>query len=311
MVRRLLNEGVDVVSVDSLISSGGGHRPTVGTQSKLGGASFTFHEEDCRSYFARTSEKFDYIFHLAAVVGGRSMIENNPIAVAEDLSIDAAMWNWSVINRPGRVVFFSSSAAYPIGHQKRGAEKLLSEDMISFDDGLGMPDLSYGWSKLTGEYLMQLYNEQHGGTAVAYRPFSGYGEEQDSAYPFPAICQRMMAEKGAETVSVWGTGEQVRDFIHIDDCIDFIWRSFDSLDSGDCLNLSTAIPTTFLSLASEICRQIGWEPTVIGTPNTPEGVFYRCGDDTRQKALGLIPQIPLNEGIARMLDLIKTQDRVA
>jgi len=58
--------------------------------------SFHFYREDCRAWFQRvTDTDFDYAFHLAAMVGGRLMIENNPLAVADDLAIDAAYWQWA------------------------------------------------------------------------------------------------------------------------------------------------------------------------------------------------------------------------
>ena len=49
---------------------------------------------------------FTYAFHLAAMVGGRAMIENNPLAVADDLSIDAAYWQWAVQARPAKSIVF-------------------------------------------------------------------------------------------------------------------------------------------------------------------------------------------------------------
>ncbi len=61
--------------------------------------------------------KPDYAFHLAAIVGGRLMIEQNPLAVADDLSIDSEYWQWAVKTRPKKTICFSSSAAYPIKHQ--------------------------------------------------------------------------------------------------------------------------------------------------------------------------------------------------
>ena len=115
---------------------------------------FHFFKEDCREYFRRVNDKdFDYAFHLAAMVGGREMIENNPLAVADDLSIDSAYWQWAKRTKPGKTVCFSSSAAYPIKFQRKENYKLLKEDMIGFESDLGMPDMSYGWAKLTHEYL--------------------------------------------------------------------------------------------------------------------------------------------------------------
>ena len=78
--------------------------------------------------------------------------------------------------------------------------------MIDFDDDIGMPDMSYGWAKLTCEYLARLAYERHGLKSVSYRPFSGYGEDQDDTYPFPSICKRAIANKGS--ARTFGLGQR-------------------------------------------------------------------------------------------------------
>jgi GDP-L-fucose synthase len=304
---RLLAEGMDVVSVDLLKPGTGALAPS---QKQLSNRHFTFLQEDCRSYFDRSREHFDYAFHLAALVGGRMTLENQTLLVAEDLAVDAALWRWAGENRPGNVVYFSSSAAYPVSLQTFEAQTILSEDMISFDRPIGVPDLSYGWTKLTGEYLMKLYVERYDGRAVAYRPFSGYGEDQDLAYPFPAICRRLLRERGAPEVSVWGSGHQCRDFIHISDCVGFVIETMDAMTSGATLNLSTGEATSFIELAERISRQLGWSPKVSGTASRPEGVFYRCGDTALQRGLGLAPKVSLEEGIRRSLEFHREMEGV-
>lgn len=303
LCRRLLAEGLDIVCVDSLLTGTGAIHPDLWHQGSQ--SSFTFIEADCRDFFASAPERFDYVFHLAALVGGRIVLENQTLAVAEDLAVDAALWKWAAEAKPDCVVYFSSSAAYPVSLQTAASHVLLSEALISFEKDIGVPDLSYGWAKLTGEYLMKLYVERYGGRAIAFRPFSGYGEDQDPAYPFPAICRRLLSEKGAEEVFVWGSGLQCRDFIHISDCIDFIWRTLDLIPDGASLNLSTGIPTSFIALAEIISRQIGWNPKISGLADRPEGVFFRCGDTTLQRSYGLAPRISLQEGVARVLQRLQ------
>jgi GDP-L-fucose synthase len=68
------------------------------------------------------------------------MIENNPLAVADDLSIDLEYWQWAQRTHPKKTICFSSSAAYPIKYQKVEGYKLLSEDMIEFNEDIGIPD---------------------------------------------------------------------------------------------------------------------------------------------------------------------------
>lgn len=305
LVRRLLAEGLDVVCVDSLVAGTGALHPDL--WQGFGRSRFVFLQEDCRAFFARPPEHFDYVFHLAALVGGRVTLETQALDVAEDLAVDAALWQWASRANPASVVFFSSSAAYPVSLQTAENHRLLSEDMIDFGAAVGVPDLSYGWAKLTGEYLMKLYVERYGRRAIAYRPFSGYGEDQDLAYPFPAICRRLLAERGAAEVFVWGSGRQRRDFIHISDCIEFIWQTKELLPDGASLNLSTGIATSFMELAETVCRQIGWQPAVVGRSSRPEGVFYRCGDTALQRSYGLTPSISLETGIMQMLEYLRSE----
>ena len=72
---------------------------------------------DCRTYFKNTDNSFDLVIHLAAIVGGRMIIEGSPLAVADDLSIDSEFIQWCLKTKPKRVIYFSSSAAYPTQFQ--------------------------------------------------------------------------------------------------------------------------------------------------------------------------------------------------
>jgi nucleoside-diphosphate-sugar epimerase len=298
--RHFLDAGDDVIVVDPIAKYTGGVDPSVGWPlfDPRDYDHFTFLQEDCRAFFSRTDDSdFDYVLHLAAMVGGRLMIEYNPIVVADDLSIDAAYWQWATRTKPRRTVSFSSSAAYPIKFQRETGHVLLREDMIDFGDDIGMPDLSYGWAKLTCEYLGRLAFERYGLKSVVYRPFSGYGEDQDDTYPFPSICKRALLHRGASEIAVWGSGTQMRDFIHIDDCVRGVITTMDRIDNGDALNLSTGILTSFLDFAALAADVCGYKPVVRGMSDKPSGVHARGGDTKKQKAYGFTATIPFNEGI--------------
>lgn len=303
-VRRHLESGAEVVCVDPVVEGTGGIDPSSGWPlfDPRDHARFTFHKQDCRTYFeAHPSEHFDEVYHLAAMVGGRLMIERQPLVVADDLSIDAHYWRWAEHAKPGKSVIFSSSAAYPVQFQRSEGYRLLTEDMISFADDIGMPDMSYGWAKLTMEYLSRLAFEKHGLESVCYRPFSGYGEDQDLTYPFPSICKRVLDNYGESRIQVWGSGRQMRDFIHIENCVDGVLATKDTVKDGSAINLSTGIFTSFVQLASEAARLAGYSPEVVGTSDKPEGVFARGGDTTLQRKLGFTAGITLAEGIQKSL----------
>ena len=74
--------------------------------------------KEVRHFFATDNTQFDIVIHLAAIVGGRMTIEGNPLSVASDLAIDADMFQWALKTRPKHIVYFSSSAAYPIFLQR-------------------------------------------------------------------------------------------------------------------------------------------------------------------------------------------------
>jgi GDP-L-fucose synthase len=305
MVRRFLECGDEVHAVDSIAPLTGGIDPAAGWPlfEPRDFPNFKFFKEDCRTFFKRVHDTdYQYASHLAAMVGGRAMIENNPIAVADDLSIDAEFWQWAKLARPGKVLCFSSSAAYPIKLQREDGYMLLSEDMIRFDDDIGMPDMSYGWAKLTCEYLAQLAYQKHGLKSVCYRPFSGYGEDQDDSYPFPSICMRALLNRGADVLQVWGNGRQMRDFIHIDDCITGVFSTMDRIDDAGALNLSTGVFTSFIEFAGLAASLCGYSPEVRGMSDKPTGVFARGGDTRKQETLGFIPSVGFTVGLRRCLN---------
>ena len=303
-VRRFLEAGDEVISVDPIAAGTGGIDPSAGWPlfDPRDFRTFHFFKQDCRDYFREhPTEHFNEVYHLAAMVGGRLMIERQPLLVADDLSIDAHYWRWAEVAKPGKSIIFSSSAAYPIKHQRRVGYRLLEEPMIDFADDLGMPDMTYGWAKLTVEYISRLAYEKHGLESVCYRPFSGYGEDQDLTYPFPSICKRVLEHRGAPRIQVWGTGQQMRDFIHIEDCVDGVLTTKDQIRDGSAINLSTGVFTSFIALTSQVAKLAGYSPEVVGLSDKPEGVFARAGDTKLQRRLGFSPKISLEEGIKRSL----------
>jgi len=248
--------------------------------------------------------EFDYVFALASVVGGRKKIEEEPMEVAIDLGIDATFFLWAVCRKDsiGRVLYASSSAAYPVNLQEADGAVPLREDMISFTHGnLGQPDMTYGWSKLTGEYLSLIAARHYGLKVVCVRPFSGYGEDQDLTYPVPAIAFR--AARRDNPIHVWGTGRQGRDFVYIEDCITAMLLAIERIEDGSGINIGTGRLTTFIDVARLFVRLAGYEAEVQPMKHKPAGVEARyCEPTLMQHRLGWYPQVSMEEGFARVLD---------
>jgi nucleoside-diphosphate-sugar epimerase len=218
---------------------------------------------------------------------------------------------WLVRNkeRIGRVLYASSSAAYPINLQREGDHVALQEQMIDFTGGeLGQPDMTYGWTKLTGEYLSRLAASHYGLSIGCVRPFSGYGEDQDLTYPVPAIAYRVA--RGDDPVTVWGTGEQGRDFVHIEDCITAMLLAIDRISDGSGVNIGTGKLTSFLEVAKLFVKLDGRSAEVKPMIGQPVGVQSRYCDPTyMRQLLGWTPGISLEEGFGRVLQA--AHDRVA
>lgn len=252
---------------------------------------------DCRDFFRKDKDsKFDLVLHLAAIVGGRQTIEGDPISVATDLSIDAEMFNWAVRAKPKKIVYYSSSAAYPIEYQAPGTKRFLEEDDIDLNS-IKSPDHTYGWAKLSGE-ILSYHARAYGLDILVLRPFSGYGEEQDLTYPFPAFIDRI--KKRSNPFVIWGDGNQVRDFIHIDDLVDSTLEAVKQKINGP-INLGSGNPTSFNQLADTTFKISNFNPRIRHLTDKPVGVSFRCSNN--QKMLSFYkPKISMEDGIRRALD---------
>ncbi|MCK4750247.1 MAG: NAD-dependent epimerase/dehydratase family protein [Bacteroidales bacterium] len=251
-------------------------------------------------------ETFSDVYHFAAIVGGRLKIEGDPMAVALDLSIDAEFFYWACQHKPDRVLYPSSSAAYPISLQSPTGAIALSETDIDFNKNLGVPDMTYGWSKLTGEFLAQIAAKHYGISVACIRPFSGYGEDQDLTYPVPAIAAR--AARKENPFEVWGSGKQGRDFVHIDDVMDLIFILMENVSDGSAYNIGSGKLTSFLELIGLFSSFAGYSPTIKPLLDKPVGVHSRyCDMSLVEQKFGWNPKISIEEGMKRVYDAAVTK----
>jgi nucleoside-diphosphate-sugar epimerase len=251
---------------------------------------------DARQFFRESNDRYDLVLHCAAHVGGRLDIENRVAYIgAYNVQLDGAMFEWALRTRPAHIVYWSSSAAYPIEYQTGQIEVSLHEDdidLISPDAA----DFTYGWAKLVGERLA-IEAQAEGLKVHVFRPFSGWADDQDTSYPMGAYLDR--ARRRADPFTVWGDGEQVRDFIHITDIIIATMAAIDA-DYPGPLNLCTGVPTSFNTLAKLVTSAAGYSPTIEHDRTKPVGVRYRVGDPTEMHKIW-VPQVTLEDAIRSAL----------
>lgn len=258
----------------------------------------TNHGVDTRHFFRYTEHHFDLVVHCAAHVGGRKDIEGKAAFIgAYNVQLDGAMFEWALRTRPAHVVYWSSSAAYPIIMQQEDELDFLRETDIDLESPL-LPDATYGWVKLTGERLAAEARAE-GINIHVLRPFSGYGPDQSLDYPFPSFIDR--ARRRESPFTVWGDGEQVRDFIHVDDVTSAALAAVEQDHPGP-LNLCTGIGTSFNQLADLVCKSASYAPQIHHRLDSPVGVRYRVGDPTEMLKV-YEPKISLEQGVRAALEV--------
>lgn len=248
---------------------------------------------DARDFFRdwdSPSRRYDLVIHCAAMVGGRVLIES-PMAHAENLEIDAGLFRWAEHVKPGRIVYISSVAAYPIGLQSTVGGMLYEED-VDLDD-MWVPDQLYGWAKLTGEYMAA-----RSSIPVSIpRPFTVYGNGQNLIFPFANVAMQIRERRNP--VTIWGSGDQVRDFIHVDDVADGIIAMADKEIDGP-VNFCTGRPVSLRDLIAMMAEEAGYCPKIESLKGKPEGLIYRVGNPERLQEF-YTPAVTLEDGIKKAL----------
>ena len=247
------------------------------------------HNENVMDWFG-TATGIDLFIHCAANVGGRLAIDKSPLWVAANLAIDQAAFDW-VARTQTPMLYFSSSAAYPVWMQEGDPDRILDESDITLLPTMGTPDSTYGWSKLTGEYMANIVKAT-GVPVYVVRPFSGYGSDQSSDYPFGAFRDRVVS--GEDPFQIWSDGTQKRDWIHIDDIIAACMKIVEA-DYRHPVNLATGRGVSFVQLA-EMFGAKNVELLV----DKPRGCSYRVGSSDLMRQFH-IPQISIEQGIERAL----------
>lgn len=247
---------------------------------------------DQQSWFEITDRRYDLVVPCAYHVGGRAGIDGNKAALAKNLMLDAALFDWSV--RTGtRVLYLSSSAVYPTDMQDKHWWEPLTETVMA----AGLSDADYGFAKAAGERLAR--NAQAQGVPVhIVRPFSGYGPGQSLDYPFPSFVKR--AKERQDPFEVWGDPESKRDWIHVTDLVRGALAVVEA-DYQDPVNLCTGIGTSFADLARMCMAAAGYEAPIQANASAPMGVFARVGDPTRMLQF-YTPQVSIQQGVEEAIN---------
>lgn len=230
----------------------------------------------CEDFFESNNEVFDYVFHLACYVDPNKDLKNvKKTNFSYDLLLDSSIFSWLIKTKQKNFVYFSSSAVYPVVLQNKYGYKLKESDMNIDSDFIRKPDNIYGWTKLTGEYMIN-FLKQNGINTYVFRPFSIFGEDQNNTFIFKTFLD--MIEKKEEKFYIWGDGRQTRDFIYIEDVVNCVLSSL-KMNSETPLNIGRGIAISINELLEIMLDSSGYKPKeIIHLLEKDGGPIYRCAD---------------------------------
>jgi len=238
---------------------------------------------------------YDLVVHCAAMGAHRAAIDGQPYTFAQNMRLDAALFEWAIRTQQRRVLYISSSAAYPYELQDMITDYRLQEDDIHLDRPQ-LADGTYGITKLTGEHLARSARAA-GVPVTVVRPFSGYGEDQGTEWPFGAFVQRIRDVDNPFVI--WGSATQRRDWIHIDDVVKGMLAVAES-GTEDPVNLCTGQATAMGDLVELMMNVNGRKTPIVVDDAKPMGVMNRVGDPSRFFEY-YEPTVTIEEGVHRAL----------
>src|SRR4051812_14959387 len=254
----------------------------------------------------------DEVYHLAADMGGIGYITAFHAEIARNSAmINIHMLEAARINGAERFLFSSSACVYPMYLQQSPDVANLKED----DAYPAQPEEGYGTEKLFMEEMCKYYYEDYGfETRVVrfhnvYGPLGTYegGKEKAPA----AISRKVALAADGDEIEVWGDGEQTRSFMHVDDCVEGIYRIMRS-DYPHPLNLGTDELVTVNQLVDSVAEVAGKHIIRQHDLSKPQGVRGRNSDNTKlRQVLDWEPQMPLREGLVPTYGWIESELRKA
>ncbi len=245
-------------------------------------------------------EKPACVLMAAARVGGIKANNDEPVEfLIENLQIQNNVIRAAYENGVRKLLFLGSSCIYP-----KHAPQPISEDSL-----LGGPleptNEAYAIAKIAGIKLCQAYAREYGANFISAMPTNLYGPNDNfdlaKSHVIAALLRKAHEARisGAGAITVWGSGQPRREFLHVDDLASACFFLLQNYDSPEIINIGAGNDLSIRELAELVCEVVGFEGELTWDPSKPDGTPRKLLDISKIKSLGWEPTIPLREGIAQ------------
>ena len=255
---------------------------------------------DRKAVFAfLATEKPDAVVIAAAQVGGIHANNSFPVEfLSENLQIETNLMDGAHSVGIKKLLFLGSSCVYPkMAQQPIKEEYLLTGELEKTNE-------AYALAKISGLKLVQAYRKQYGHKWISAMPTNMYGPgdnfDLENSHVLPALIRKFHDAKisGAQVVTLWGTGEPRREFLHSDDLGRACLFLLENYDDDVAINIGVGKDLSIKELAELIQKVVGFQGAIQWDSSKPDGTPRKLLDVSRVKALGWEPTIKLEDGIA-------------
>jgi len=252
--------------------------------------------EAVKEFYSET--KPDYVFVAAARVGGIFANDSRPASfIFENLQIQNHLIHGAWKSGVKKLLFLGSSCIYP----KLAPQPLKEESLLT--GPLEATNQWYAVAKIAGIKLCEAYRRQHGCNFISAMPTNLYGPNDNydlqSSHVLPALIRKFHEAKvaGASTVTCWGTGAPLREFLHADDLARACVLLVERFDEEQFINVGSGSEITIRDLSELVKGIVGFGGEIVWDTSKPDGTPRKLLDSSRLFALGWRPQVDLPTGI--------------
>ncbi len=250
-----------------------------------------------------TANKPQVVFLAAAKVGGIQANNAYPAEfLYENLMIEANIIHAAFKSGVEKLVFLGSTCIYPkLAPQPIAEEALLTGPLEPTNEW-------YAIAKIAGIKLCQAYCRQYGCDFISAQPTNLYGPgdnyDLETSHVLPALLRKAHEAKmsGSQSLSVWGSGKPLREFLHVDDLADALVFLAKHYSGEGHINVGSGEEVSIGELAELICKVVGFQGQLEFDASKPDGTPRKLADVRRLKALGWDEARGLREGLGQIYE---------